>query len=251
VQGLKLSLKPTPNLEFGFARTVLFAGAGRPLTLRSFWNAFGSVGDNTSTIPGSQNDVGDRRGEFDFHYRLPYLRKWVALYGDFITDDDPSPLSAPHRSILAPGIEITHFPKLPRLDLHVEGLASDAAATAAYNGTFFYWNGAYHDGYTNGGDIIGSWIGRDSRAIWAQARYWISSTHTITLTGRTVELQPNFLPPGGHTSDVAVGDTFTFKHDFQLATQLQFERWNIPALAAGAQHNLATTVELRYAPHAQ
>jgi membrane-associated phospholipid phosphatase len=251
VQGLKISLKPTPNLELGFARTVLFAGAGRPLTLRSFWNAFGSLGDNTSTTPGSQNDVGDRRGEFDFHYRLPYLRNWVALYGDFMTDDDPSPLSAPHRSILAPGIEITKFPKLSRLDLRVEALASDAAATAPYNGTFFYWNGAYHDGYTNRGDIIGSWIGRDSRAIWAQARYWISSTHTVTLTGRAVQLEPNFIPNGGHASDLAVGDTLTFKHKFQLATQLQFERWNIPALAGSVQHDVATTVELRYAPHAQ
>lgn len=251
VQGLKLSFKPTPNLELGFSRTVLFAGAGRPLTLHSFWKAFGSLGDNSSTIPGTQNDVGDRRGEFDFHYRLPGLRNWVALYGDFMTDDDPSPLSAPHRSILAPGIEITRFPKLPKLELRAEGLASDAAATAAYKGTFFYWNGAYPDGYTNRGNIIGSWIGRDSRAVWAQARYWLSSTHTLTLTGRTVQLDANFIPQGGHTTDVAFGDSLRIKRDFQVDAQLQWERWNIPTLANGVQHDVATVLEIRYAPKAQ
>jgi membrane-associated phospholipid phosphatase len=251
VQGLKLSLKPTPNLEFGISRTVLFAGAGHGLTLRSFWNSFSSLGDSTSTIPGTVSDVGDRRGQFDFHYRLPYLRNWVALYGDFMTDDDPSPLSAPHRSILAPGIEFTKLPMLPRLQIRLEGLASDAAATAQYNGTFFYWNGAYHDGYTNRGNIIGSWIGRDSRAVWAEARYWISSTHTVTLSGRSAELDHDFIPGGGRTTDVSLGDTMRFKRDFQLNAQLQYERWKIPALASTAKRNIATILELRYAPRAQ
>jgi hypothetical protein len=252
VQGLKISLKPTPNLELGFSRTVLFAGETYGgLTWHSFWKAFASVGDNASTIPGTQSDVGDRRGQFDFHYRLPYLRNWVSLYGDFMTDDDPSPLSAPHRSILAPGIEITKFPKLPRLQLRVEGLSSNAAATENYYGNFFYWNGAYHDGYTNRGNIIGSWIGRDSLSIWSQAQYWISSTHTVSVIGRTVQLDPRFIPQGGHTTDISVGDAIRIKQDFQVSARLQYERWNIPALSATPEHNFATIVEVRYAPHAR
>ncbi|HEY3928445.1 MAG TPA: capsule assembly Wzi family protein [Candidatus Koribacter sp.] len=251
VQGLKVSLKPTPNFEFGVSRTVLFAGDGRPLTPRSFWNAFSSVGDNTSTIPGTQFDVGDRRGEFDFHYRLPYLRNWVAIYGDFMTDDDPSPLSAPQRSILAPGIELVKVPKLPRLQLRVEGLSSNAATTTAYNGTFFYWNGAYPDGYANRGNIIGSWIGRDSTAVWGEAKYWISSTHTVTLTARGVELAHNFIPGGGRTNDVSIADSLRIRHDWQISGQVQFERWNIPTLATAPQRNLTTFLELRYTPHEQ
>lgn len=251
VQGLKVSIKPTQNLEFGFSRTVLFAGAGRPLTLHSFWNAFASFGDNASTIPGSAQDVGDRRGEFDFHYRLPGLRNWVSLYGDFMTDDDPSPLAAPHRSILAPGIEVTKFPKLPRLQWKVEGLSSDASATSGYDGTFFYWNGAYHDGYTNRGNVIGSWIGRDSRALWSEATYWFSSDHTLTVTGRSVELAHNFIPFGGRQEDISVGDTYRFSRRYQVSTQLQYERWKIPVLAGMPQHNFAAIVEFRYAPHAQ
>jgi Capsule assembly protein Wzi len=249
---LKVSVKPTPNLEFGVSRTVLFAGETHGgLTLHTFWNAFSSLGDNTSTIPGSQSDVGDRRGEFDFHYRVPYLRNWVALYGDFMTDDDPSPLSAPHRSILAPGLELTKLPKLPRLQLRFEGISSRAAATEIYRGTFFYWNGAYHDGYTNRGNILGSWVGRDSTAIWGEARYWLSTRNTITISGRTVSIDPAFIPQGGHTTDFNLGNSLRVRRNVDLITRFQYERWNIPALATAPQHNFTTFVELRFSPRAQ
>jgi membrane-associated phospholipid phosphatase len=251
VQGAKLSFKPSPNFEFGFSRTVLFAGAGRGLTLRSFWKAFSSVGDNSSTIPGSSKDVGDRRGEFDFRYRLPYLRNWVAVYGDFMTDDDPTPLAAPDKSILAPGIEFTKFPKLPRLQLKIEGIASDAGAVTRYNGNFFYYNGAYHDGYTNRGDIIGSWIGRDSRAVWSEAKYWVSSTHTAALAVRTVELDHGFIPYGGRTTDVSLGDSYRFQKRFNISAKLQYERWNIPVLAQVPQRSMGMFLELSYSPHEQ
>ncbi len=251
VQGLKISLKPTPNLEFGVSRTVLFAGEGRPLTLHSFFKAFASVGDNLSTIPGSSNDVGDRRGEFDFRYRLPYLRNWVALYGDFMTDDDPSPLSAPHRSILAPGIEFVKLPKLPRMQVKLEAVSSDAASVTQYHGDFFYINGAYHDGYTNRGNIIGSWIGRDSTAYWGEAKYWLSSTHSVSLTGRSVALDRDFIPQGGHTTDVSLGDSYRFQGRWTIAPMLQYERWNIPVLAAKPQRNLGVFLQLSYSPHQQ
>ena len=91
VDGQKISFKPTPNLEFGFSRTIVF----RPVTLHMFWRGFVSVGDNARTIPGSPLDVGDRRGGFDFSYRVPLLRRWLTVYNDALTDDDPSPLSAP------------------------------------------------------------------------------------------------------------------------------------------------------------
>ena len=39
----KINFKPTPNLEFGFSRVVVFAGEGHvPLTFGSFWHSFTS-----------------------------------------------------------------------------------------------------------------------------------------------------------------------------------------------------------------
>ena len=65
-------------------------------------------------------DVGDRRGGFDFNYRVPGLRDWLTLYGDFFTDDDPSPLAAPRRSAIMPGIYLAKFPFLHKLDFRAE-----------------------------------------------------------------------------------------------------------------------------------
>src|SRR5438105_9291224 len=79
--GEKFSLKPTPNLEFGFSRTVVFAGVGHPLTGRLLYKTYFNVNDN----PGGNvatRDPGDRKAGFDFSYRLPGLRKWVTLYND-------------------------------------------------------------------------------------------------------------------------------------------------------------------------
>lgn len=248
VQGLKLSLKPTPNLEFGFSRTVMFAGAGRGLTFRSFWDAFSSVDDSNANIPGSPSDVGDRRGQFEFHYRLPYLRNWVAIYGDFMTDDDPSPLSAPHRSILAPGIEFTRLPGLERLQLKAEAVMSNQSSIAHYHGLYFYWNGAYPDGYTNRGNIMGSWIGRNSRAYWSEARYWFSPTKTLAATFRNVQLDRDFVAGGGHTTDLALSGTFRVRNQWGVNATAQFERWKIPVLDPRSRRNVSTFLEVSYYP---
>src|SRR5262249_30095538 len=74
IQGQKFSFKPTPNLEFGFSRTTVFAGEGfQPLTFHTFGKSFFSFGSGPNADLRGQ-DPGDRRGSFDFSYRLPYLR---------------------------------------------------------------------------------------------------------------------------------------------------------------------------------
>src|SRR5438045_1872041 len=42
IQGLKLSFKPTQNLEFGFGFTAMFAGPGLPFTFSNFFRFFSS-----------------------------------------------------------------------------------------------------------------------------------------------------------------------------------------------------------------
>src|SRR5258708_21244346 len=59
---------------------------------------------------------------------FPYttlFRSWLMVYNDALTDDDPSPLSAPHRSIMNPGIYLPQIPKIPKLDFRVETPFSD------------------------------------------------------------------------------------------------------------------------------
>ena len=119
--GQKVSSKPTENLEFGFTRDDVFGGEGHvPLTFGSFWNSFTSFNDVPPPVKFSRNDPGARHASFDFSWRLPYLRRWLTLYSDSLVHDDVSPVSAPRRSAVNPGIYLTHFPGLPKLDFRAE-----------------------------------------------------------------------------------------------------------------------------------
>ena len=124
--GQKVSFKPTENLEFGFTRDDVFGGQGHvPLTFGSFWNSFTSFNDVTPAVKFSRNDPGARHASFDFSYRLPGLRRWLTLYSDSLVHDDVSPVSAPRRSAVNPGIYLTHFPGMPKLDFRAEAVYTD------------------------------------------------------------------------------------------------------------------------------
>lgn len=248
LHGQKVSFKPTRNLEFGFSRTVMFAGDGHPLTLKSFWRSFSSIGDNLSTIPGSANDVGDRRGGFDFSYRLPYLRDRVTIYGDFFTDDDPSPVSAPQRAAFNPGIYISRIPGIPRLDLRVEAPTSDQAAVSNYHGTFFYYNGAYRDGYTSKRMLIGNWAGRDSKSIYAVSRLHLRTDRVLEMRYRHSTIDPGFIPNGGNLTDGRLGFDTKLASVVSLSSFIQWERWNVPMLSSKPENNVTASVELRLRP---
>jgi Capsule assembly protein Wzi len=246
IHGQKISFQPTRNLEFGFSRTVMFAGSGHPLTFGSFWNSFISVGDNPSSVPGSSADVGDRRGGFDFTYRVPGARQWLQLYGDFMTDDDPSPLSAPQRSAVNAGIFVSHVPQIPKLSLRFESLLTHGVDSSP--GLFFYFNGAYREGYTVDQTLVGSWIGRQSQGIYATGTYeWTPQSH-LELRFRNQKLSPEFIQNGGRTNDGRMSYSWSASDKLELSAFVQVEHWSIPVLDPRSRTNVSSAVQLNFRP---
>ncbi len=78
---------------------------------------------------GPVSPPGDKRGGFDFSYRVPGLRDWLVLYNDSLVDDDPTPL-ATHRGAMNPGIYLPRLPKAPKLDFRLESVYTDVLTTA-------------------------------------------------------------------------------------------------------------------------
>ena len=256
VQAQKFSFKPTPNLEFGFSREVIFAGkcpAGvlgcAPLTFGSFWNSFTTFTDVTSAVKLSRDNPGARHSQFDFSYRLPWLRKWVTLYTDSIVHDDTSPVDAPRRAAINPGIYISHLPKLPHLDLRVEAVSTDPVSQpAGLAGKFFYYEVVYHDLYTNKGNLLGSWIGRDAKGGQAWLTYWLSPQESIQFAYRNAKASADFVPGGTTQNDFSVRAIIRLKPDLELNAFEQIEFWKIPLLASGLQKDSTTAVQLTYFP---
>jgi hypothetical protein len=251
--GDKISFQPTENLEFGFSRTAVFAGQGKtPLTLGTFWNSFSSFSDvpgAVGVIKGTPRDPGARHGAFDFSYRLPFLRNWLTLYGDSIAHDEPSPVAAPRRAAIVPGIYLSHFPKLNNLDLRIESGYTDINPIQPFQaGRFLYWEVIYHDTYTNKGNLTGSWIGRQGKGTQIWSNYWLGPSSVIQVAYRNSKISQQFIPSGGTQNDFSAGARLRIRKDLELLTNFQYELWNVPVLAPNRKSDFLSSIQLTFWP---
>jgi membrane-associated phospholipid phosphatase len=246
INGQRISFKPTRNFEFGFFRTTIFGGQGFPLT-------FGSLGsslfNNQNQTPGAASKAGNRTSALDFSYRLPYLRDRVTFYGEGYTDDQFSPIAYADRSAWQAGLYISHLPWLPKIDCRMEGVYTDVPAGAGpiAPGTF-YLNSTWRNGYTNNGQLIGSWVGRGSQGAQAWTNYWFSPRNRLQFNFRHQKISQVFIPGGGTITDVGTRGDFWLRSNLAFSASVQYERWLIPVVQSGQSTNVSATVELRFEP---
>ena len=246
IHGEKISFKPTPNLELGFSRTVELGGVGRSLTLNRLWRSYFSLTSSNNETPA--NDPGKRTGGFEFDYRVPFLRNWLTLYADSLSDDDPSPLASPRRAAISPGVYLARVPGVPKLDLRVEAVYTDVPSPSTNGGHYDYYDGFYHDLYTNKANLIGSWIGRQGSGLQAWSTYWFSPRDTFQFAYRHGKVSTQFLPGGETLNDASVKWDWWARQDLSVSGFLQYERWLAPILAPSAQTNWTSTLQITYWP---
>lgn len=250
IYGQKINVKPFKFLELGFGRTVTIGGqGGDPVTggnlLRSF---FGVVDTRINSVPGHN------QSEMDWTFYVPGVANYVVIYGDATAPDDILPIQNPARNPWHPGIYITRFPGLPKLDLHVEGVSTEqpgrATAIGQTNrGNFNYWNETYHDGYTNGGNIIGNAVGREGRSIRAWLSYSFSARNTLQVGYVHNSVAAEFIPGGGAWQDYFVRNQVYLHSGFYVKTEVQYENISrYPLLFSGAQRNVTAIAEVGFSP---
>lgn len=244
----KISFHPTDNLEIGFTRASIWAGVGHPFTGKSLLRNFTSLG-GTSGGFRDPNDPGDRKGGLDFSYRIPELRNWLTIYTDAYSDDDNSPIASPRRAAYTPGIYLSHFPGISRLDLRAETSSTQSLTGSDRLGNFNYHNDQYHDANTNKGFLFGSPVGRDARAYQGWSTYHFSPASNLQLSYRQLKTSSLFLPGGGTQTDASARWNWQPDSSFSVVTLVQYERWLIPVLRQTAQQDVTGQIELRYMPH--
>jgi Capsule assembly protein Wzi len=259
----KISFKPTRNLEFGFERTVIWGGKGHgcldsvtgkilpcdePITLHTFLKSFFSFQNVTYAEKFSRDDPGARFGSFDFDYRLPFLRNWVTLYADSEAHDDVSPISAPRRSGVRPGIYLSHFPGLPHLDLRVEGVSTDPVSDAGANGNFLYYEAVQKQGTTNKGYMFSEAFGRDAKGGQAWLTWHLSPKEFAQFSYRDVKVDQKFIPSGTTQNDYQFAVTKDFMKDFAVSGWVQAERWVAPFYEPGVHHDTIVQAQITWYP---
>jgi Capsule assembly protein Wzi/PAP2 superfamily len=245
INGQRFSFKPTRNFEFGFSRTGIQGGPGIPLT-------FGVLGHSiftaSSALPGSPQDPGDRRSGMDWSYRLPKLRDWVTFYGDAFAEDQPSPIAYWDRSAFRAGLYFSHLPKLSRLDLRMEGVYTDIPAGGALSHGFFYSSFRFKQGYTNNGELLGSWIGRQGQGAQAWANYWLGPRNRVQVNFRHQKVSQQFVPGGGSLTDLGVRGDYWPSQILGLSTSIQYERWMFPIINPGSQRDFSASIGIQIQP---
>jgi capsule assembly protein Wzi/PAP2 superfamily protein len=247
IVGQKVSFKPTPNLELGISSTSLLAGPGVPFTVHTLFRGMFSTGNGN---PGTGSDPGDRRGAFDFAYRIPKLRNWLTFYGDAFTDDQVNPWFAWDKTALTAGLYLPRVPKIPKLDFRVEGVYTDLPGGPAtvHQPGFFYSNDRFKSGYTNDGNLIGSWIGREGQGAQAWTTYWFSPKNKLQLHFRHQKVSRQFIPDGGSLTDIGVSTDIWVRSKFGVSAWVQHERWLFPVIQPNASRNVTAAVQILFEP---
>lgn len=242
LHGTKFSFHPTANLEFGMGFTAQFGGTGNPFTWNSFLKTFYSHSGTSSVNPAK------RLSEFDFSYRLPGLRNWVQIYTDSMVIDEFSPIGST-RPAINPGV---YFPQLPKLDLlkidlRLEGITDDLNVPAHFGPGAFYTDARYRSGYTNNGNLIGSWVGRQGRGEQAWLTYHFAPRKSLEFGYRHNNVDKVFLQ-GGTLRDLTLRADWEFSRKFDASAIVQQENWQFPVLSPARNSDVVASFQFTFFP---
>jgi membrane-associated phospholipid phosphatase len=246
IHGEKISFKPTRNFEFGVSRTTIYGGPGYPLTIHTFLRSMFSTA-NKGTF-GTPDKPGDRQAGLDFSYRLPGLRNWLTFYGDGFADDQFSPIAYADRSAWHAGLYLSRFPRIPKLDLRVEGVYTDNPIGGAVGHGFYFFNFTYRSGKTNNGNLFVSWIGRQGQGAQAWTNYWFTPRNRLQFNFRHQKVSQEFVPSGGTVTDVGARGDYWFRSELGISASVQYERWLFPVIQPNAERDVSASVEIQFQP---
>jgi hypothetical protein len=137
------------------------------------------------------------------------------------------------------------IPGIRKLDFRVEGV--DTNLPGLKDQAYFYSNSHYPQGYTNYGQIFGSWIGRQGSGGQASSTYWFTARNKATATYRRVVSDQSFLL-GGKQEDFSGSITWMVRPNIEISAMSQYETWKFPLLAPGTHSDVSTSFGIRVFP---
>jgi membrane-associated phospholipid phosphatase len=263
IQGGKISFQPTPDLEIGMQTMAMFGGPGLPVTFGNFFATYYVHTPNLAKNPGK------RASAADLTYRIPGIRNWLTFYLDSMTWDEISPIGST-RANVNPGIYMPRLPGLPKLQLRAEGFNVSRTAHSGpqpFAPGWVYFNGdRYLNGYTNDGNLLGSWIGRAGRGVQAWVSYSASPRNQVQFGYRLQTVASNFVciqpaepncaappggfatPGGGRLADYSVQGEFLLGQSFSVSGLVQYEQWRFPVLNLAKESDITASLQLTFYP---
>jgi hypothetical protein len=113
---------------------------------------------------------------------------------------------------------------------------------------FFYSNSRFKSGYTNDGNLIGSWIGRQGQGAQAWTNYWFNARNKLQLNFRHQKVSPQFIAGGGSLTDFGASVDLWVHSNFDVSAWIQHERWLFPAIQPDASTNVTAALQISIEP---
>src|SRR5262249_38233011 len=145
------------------------------------------------------------------------------------------------------GLYFAQLPTLDRFDMRIEGGFTSPVDFSTCNGCFYH-NFQYVNGFTNDGQLMGSWIGRAAQGESIASNYWFGANKKIGIQLRHRKIDSKFLVQGGTQNDVMFTADLMSRSGFRFLGMLQYEQWQIPLLTANRQSNMAASFQFSYWP---
>jgi len=157
----------------------------------------------------------------------------------------PRRCSAP-RILAARSISI-HVPGIPKLDVRAEAVSTNPPGDGRRR-HFMYFEAIQRQGYTNNGQMLGDWIGREDRGGQGWITYHLSGNEWIQVGIRNQKAAKDFIPGGTTLNDINFQVVKRIGEDFEINGNFAYEHWKAPIYLPGQQTVTTTTIQLTWFP---
>jgi hypothetical protein len=134
------------------------------------------------------------------------------------------------------------------MDFRAEGVYTDPPIGGNVGSGFFYYNPTWISGFTNSGQLMGNWVGREGQGVQAWTSYWLTPRSKLQFEFRHLKVSREFVPEGGTLTDASVRADLWANSSFSLSAGVQYETWTFPVIAQTQQSNVTSTLELTFWP---
>ena len=111
-----------------------------------------------------------------------------------------------------------------------------------------YWEYVEQQGYTNNGQLMGDWVGREGKGGQAWLAYHLSAQERVEASVRHHKVAKDFIAGGTTLNDFSIEAVKRIRKDLELRGRFTLEQWRAPIYLAGRQSVTNTEIGLTWYP---
>ena len=135
-----------------------------------------------------------------------------------------------------------------KLDLRVEGVSTDCATLICQQGSGNYIETIQRQGYTNKGNIMGDWIGREAKGGQAWLTYHLSGNEWVQLEYLNKKTPKDFIPGGTTQNSFKANILKRVGKDLEINAWYEYQHWKAPTYLPAGQTDNTIAVQMTWFP---